>query len=248
MRRKTIALALAVGTLALGAGIAYATIPNDGVIHGCYAKSGGSLRVIDANVTNCKASETSLNWNTQGPTGERGSIGPVGPTGPAGPQGSQGPAGERGATGPAGAVGPQGPQGQPGQRGPTGLQGPQGSTGPSDGYFNAASGPALPPNTQTRVLTTRLPAGQYLLFANVTIVGAGGDHNVICSLLQVGDGGIEVGADVHFQTNVNIASWASISAATDFAFDCTQFGSGTDNAFSPTVTAVRVGALHLAAP
>jgi len=40
--------------------------------------------VIDANVTNCKSSETSLDWNVQGPTGQRG------PTGPSGPQGEQG--------------------------------------------------------------------------------------------------------------------------------------------------------------
>jgi len=35
------------------AGTAYAAIPGgDGAIHGCYTKSGGTLRVIDASVTN----------------------------------------------------------------------------------------------------------------------------------------------------------------------------------------------------
>ena len=38
----------AIATVAL-AGTAYAAIPGgDGTVHGCYAKSGGSLRVIDA--------------------------------------------------------------------------------------------------------------------------------------------------------------------------------------------------------
>ena len=51
----------------------YATIPDSGgTIHGCYAKSGGSLRVIDAGVTNCKSTETSLDWNVQGQQGPQG--------------------------------------------------------------------------------------------------------------------------------------------------------------------------------
>ena len=42
----------------LASGIAYATIPDaNGVIHGCYQKSGGALRVLDDSVTNCAKSE-----------------------------------------------------------------------------------------------------------------------------------------------------------------------------------------------
>lgn len=100
------------GTAFLVAGVAYATIPDSqGVIHGCYTKSGGSLRVIDDSVTNCKSGETSLDWNVAGPTGATGpagSAGPAGPTGPAGPQGATGPAGPQGATGPAGPPGTSG--------------------------------------------------------------------------------------------------------------------------------------------
>ena len=85
------------------AGVAYATIPDSsGAIHGCYARSGGSLRVIDATVTNCKSGETSLDWNVQG---QQGPQGPNGPAGPVGPQGPQGPSGSQG------PVGPQGPSG-----------------------------------------------------------------------------------------------------------------------------------------
>jgi hypothetical protein len=74
----------AVATVAL-AGTAYATIPaEDGVIHGCYAKSGGTLRVIDASVTTCKSGETALSWSQHGvpgPTGDPGEQGEPGAPG-----------------------------------------------------------------------------------------------------------------------------------------------------------------------
>jgi hypothetical protein len=79
------------------AGTAYATIPGgDGVIHGCYTKSGGTLRVVDASVTKCKSTETSLNWAQRGLPGPQGDPGQPGP---AGPQGEQGEQGEPGAPG-----------------------------------------------------------------------------------------------------------------------------------------------------
>lgn len=88
------------GILVLAAGAAYATIPDsNGVIHGCYAKSGGTLRVIDAGVTSCKTGETSLDWNRTGPPGAAGPAGPQGAAGPAGPQGGAGPAGPPGPSG-----------------------------------------------------------------------------------------------------------------------------------------------------
>jgi hypothetical protein len=65
---------IAAGVLALG-GVAYATIPSDGVISGCYLKSGGTLRVIDATTGKCSPKETSLNWNVQGPAGQDGDDG-----------------------------------------------------------------------------------------------------------------------------------------------------------------------------
>ena len=74
------ALAL-VGVLVIG-GVAYAQIPDQsGTIHGCYKKSGGSLRVIDDAVTKCASGETSLNWRQ---TGERGLPGEPGPAGVSG--------------------------------------------------------------------------------------------------------------------------------------------------------------------
>jgi Collagen triple helix repeat (20 copies) len=91
---------VAVVGIALLGGAAYATIPDGaGVIHGCYAKSGGALRVIDGTVTNCKSGETALQWGVQGPQGPQGPQGAQGPQGPQGAQGAQGPQGAAGTPG-----------------------------------------------------------------------------------------------------------------------------------------------------
>src|SRR5437870_2529193 len=80
--------------LGIGAGIAYATIPDtNGVIHGCYTKTGGILRVVDKPQQSCTKFENPLDWNQagqQGPQGADGAQGPAGPTGPAGPAGTTG--------------------------------------------------------------------------------------------------------------------------------------------------------------
>jgi lamin tail-like protein/collagen triple helix repeat protein len=133
--RRGVRLVTLVGVLlALAGGVAYATIPGiDGVIHGCYAKSGGALRVIDGSVTGCKSGETSLDWNMRGPAGPQGAagaVGPIGPAGPAGASGPAGPAGPAGSKGEAGATGPAGPKGDTGAAGPQGTQGTQGTQGP----------------------------------------------------------------------------------------------------------------------
>src|SRR5262245_24486282 len=74
----------AVAALVVG-GIAFATIPDaSGVIHVCYTKSGGALRVIDDGVTTCKQGETALEWNVQGVPGPPGAPGEPGPPGPPG--------------------------------------------------------------------------------------------------------------------------------------------------------------------
>jgi Collagen triple helix repeat (20 copies) len=103
-RRIAIVAALAL----VGAGIAYAAIPDSsGVIHGCYSTKNGALRVIDS-AAKCGNGEVALNWNQQG---RKGATGATGPQGPAGPKGDPGPAGTPGPTGDTGATGPQGPSG-----------------------------------------------------------------------------------------------------------------------------------------
>jgi hypothetical protein len=147
-RRRVGVAAMAVAAALVVGGVAYATIPDSGgVIHGCYARSGGALRVIDAGVTNCKTGETSLDWNLQG---------------------QQGPVGPKGDTGAQGTAGPQGPQGPTGPQGPAGPQGPSGL---SHGYL--ASSNQVPvaefPAFSNVGSITSLPAGTYMITGQVRL-------------------------------------------------------------------------------
>ena len=123
LSKKLVAVAVVI-VAAVAGSAAFAAIPGaGGVIHACYTKSGGSIRVIDAGVTNCKSTETSLDWNQQGQPGVAGPQGIQGATGPKGDTGAKGDAG------PQGIPGPQGPKGDTGATGATGPQGPKGDTG-----------------------------------------------------------------------------------------------------------------------
>ena len=62
-------------------GVAWAAIPNNGVITACYQKSDGTLRVVDATTSTCNRDETTLSWNAQGVPGPPGPAGPPGPIG-----------------------------------------------------------------------------------------------------------------------------------------------------------------------
>jgi len=127
MNRMLTGLVTGIAVLAIGSGVAFATIPDrGGVIHSCYSKFGGAVRVIDTG--SCRATETALNWN------QAGQQGPAGPQGPPGAKGDTGPQGPKGDTGPAGLTGPQGDQGPQGQQGQQGPQGPAGPAGGLSGY------------------------------------------------------------------------------------------------------------------
>jgi hypothetical protein len=162
-RRLWLGLAAA-GAVAIGAGVAVASIPDNGVIHAC-AKSNGDVRLVDQSGT-CKNNESEVDWNVAGPPGPAGPTGPAGPAGPAGPKGD---------TGDTGAVGPMGPQGATGAQGPAGPAGglgalttittnpvqvpphianpavsatatcPQGMQAVSGGFFISSVDPANPP-------------------------------------------------------------------------------------------------------
>lgn len=79
-RRRLIGVVACVVLFAV-AGIAYAAIPGtDGIIHGCYQKTNGALRVIDPAARQaCGSTEKSLDWNQ---VGQQGAAGPQGPAGP----------------------------------------------------------------------------------------------------------------------------------------------------------------------
>jgi hypothetical protein len=77
-----------------------ASIPDaNGVLHGCYQKNNGQLRIIDPAVDDCRPSEIALQWSQQGPPGPQGPMGLQGPQGAIGPMGLQGPAGPPGPAG-----------------------------------------------------------------------------------------------------------------------------------------------------
>jgi hypothetical protein len=79
-------------------GFAVAAIPGPaGVIHGCYAKKTGSLRVRPQG-KKCARSERGIVWNQMGPTGPRGLQGPAGIPGTNGTNGKNGTNGANGAT------------------------------------------------------------------------------------------------------------------------------------------------------
>lgn len=88
--RPAVVAVVAAGALLVAGGIAYATIPDgSGVIHGCYQKNQGTLRVIDTGqAQTCSSSEAPLNWSQTGPQGPQGLQGPQGIQGPQGPSGS----------------------------------------------------------------------------------------------------------------------------------------------------------------
>jgi hypothetical protein len=122
------------GAFLAGGAVALAAIPDSsGVIHGCYQKNVGNLRVIDTG-DDCRPSEIAISWNE---------TGPVGPVGPQGPKGDPGPKGDTGATGATGATGPKGDTGATGPKGDTGATGPQGPAGTDVAGQKCAAGESV---------------------------------------------------------------------------------------------------------
>jgi hypothetical protein len=160
MRKRIALLVAALALLAIIPGVAYATIPNDGVINACYTKSGGTLHVIDASVRNCSKGQTSLSWDAEGTPGP------------------QGPVGEQGATGPQGPVGPQGPEGPQGATGPQGPAGPAGTTT----LYNAVAGPQ-DLSGPTELAKVFLLTGSYLVQATGSVSDPSNDAGEVCSLM-----------------------------------------------------------------
>ena len=74
--RIVISIAAAGGVVVAGAGLAAAQTPaDDGVISACYVRSGGSLRVLDADAWTCGRNKTLLTWNQSGASGADGVSG-----------------------------------------------------------------------------------------------------------------------------------------------------------------------------
>ena len=205
----------------VAAGVAYATIPDgNGVIQGCYATSGGSLRVIDSTAgAACAKKETAISWNQTGPEG---------PAGQAGPQGA------------AGAQGPQGPGG------PQGPEGPTGPSGTSHGYYvsegTASSFFSTSPTTIESIGS--LPAGTYV----VTSTGSnnqGGDNGWHTCDLMAGGTLLQrvyaMGDDVPY----TLTGAFTLTSPGSVETDCESHGNtGNPFMFGATMTATRVDALN----
>jgi hypothetical protein len=75
-RRRTLAVTGGAAVLlAVGAGIAIASIPDaSGAIHACYKTAHGQARIVES-AADCRSSETAIEWN------QRGVAGPPGPPG-----------------------------------------------------------------------------------------------------------------------------------------------------------------------
>lgn len=80
-RQSKLVAGILVGLVAGGIGSAavLAIVPDsNGMIHGCYRNSTGSLRIIDTSTQTCNVSnETDISWNQTGPQGPPGSGGSV---------------------------------------------------------------------------------------------------------------------------------------------------------------------------
>lgn len=87
-KRPSPALIISLMALVLATGgFAAAAIPDSsGVVHGCYKKKKGTLRLVSG--SKCKKSEKSISWNQKGKNGTNGTNGASGAKGDTGAAGS----------------------------------------------------------------------------------------------------------------------------------------------------------------
>ena len=260
--------ALTVSAACLGAsGVAFAVIPDvAGVIHACYAKQNGALRVSDAPA--CTKNETAISWNKVGPAGltwqgiwsatttyqPRDAVAYQGSSylalatntasTPPGTNwqllaaaGTKGDPGEQGATGAAGATGPAGPAG------------PAGTSGAlSDVYSASTASVALDKFFYTTLLTLSIPAGIYLAQQTVTYHWSSGAGTAWC-YLDSPTAGVTIanGADISTTSRTDGATSTAqgvvtATAASTLTLRC--IGDGNPSIQRATITALTVGTSH----
>jgi hypothetical protein len=157
---------LGVGAVIITGSVAHASIPDpSGVVHGCYDKLLGTLRVVDDGAgQSCLPIENATTWNQTGPQGVPGAQGATGDAGPAGTQGAQG------------VVGLRGPQGPQGDTGPAGA-------GAAVFYQTNLAGADVPSGQPTDVATLPLfGGGTWLLTATVSPHNQSNDSFWTCRL------------------------------------------------------------------
>lgn len=146
-------------------------------IKACAVKTTGALRIITGNAK-CKKTERLVSWGTAGAKGSNGAQGPAGSNG---------------------ADGANGINGQDGAPGPQGDPGPAGSPAIPNvthvyGYSNSWASITVPQSGWSTVDLAQsepLPAGNYLVLANMQLYGVSGIAYCAAttSMDHVSDGG-----------------------------------------------------------
>lgn len=276
MSKKIVAVCATAGVAAavLG-GVAAASIPDGaGVIHACYTRSSGALRIADTAL--CTSKETALSWNNVGPAGLtwQGQWAPntayalrdavvyqgssylalfanSGSTPPnanwllLAAGGAKGDTGETGATGPVGAVGPAGATGA------TGPPGPPGAAGSSAAYIGRADGEVDYGTSPTTVVTLNLPAGVYAVFGKAEVMNNDGSPQTeTCSLSTGESAQVRLDGQDTNGTGITEDSYSQVIALQDLlTVSAAGSVSLSCNGFSGIaiggkVTAIQVSALH----
>jgi collagen triple helix repeat protein len=215
------------------AAIAYGAIPgSDGIIHGCYQKTSGTLHVIGTNPTvgggACGIGEQALNWNQVGPTGPIGATGQTGPTGATGATGATGGPGATGASGPAGATGADG------------------AAGPSDLYFTSDLGEIILTSETKTVITRNVPAGNYAIFAKLSLIAQNGDSDARCVMRA---NGVAIDDTLTFTATDQrefIAMQGAAVMATDgpILVECNESSDNLLEVLTLALSAIKVTTIH----
>jgi hypothetical protein len=114
----------------------------------------------------------------RGPQGLQGPAGDPGEQGPPGAAGSAGAPGETGAAGPQGPEGPEGPAGPAGETGAAGPQGPAGADGTGPAWLDIGEPTVYTASDTHTLATVTLPAGTYLLSAQVYVTNGASSNSV----------------------------------------------------------------------
>jgi hypothetical protein len=173
------------------------------------------------------------------PAAKPGADGRAGAAGPAGPQGPKGEAGASIA----------GPKGDKGDRGETGATGPAGPSASKDVVGPTAE---LPVGSGHTVLTTSLPAGSYLIAANVGIentLSSPQQYNVTCDLVSPGLAGLDSSSETLVAGALTTASIGlndviTLPSAGQVRIDCARNFFNVDpdmKVIAPRLTATRIG-------
>ncbi len=224
-----LALGTAVLLVALG-GVAWAAIPGPaGIIHGCYSKHGGRLRVIDtAHGGRCGHGEVALAWSETGPAGS---------------------ARRRRAANAA----PPAAMVRPDRRVPTG---PTGAQGPSNAFTASETSSFALTGASRDVLSLSLPAGRYAVSGSVSIAnedGAGGKAEMAtCTLASAPVASAQATATaavpfVEGQTaseTVPLDGAWSLSQPETLELSCTQVSAGSTAASLARIDAVQVASIE----